>query len=43
MGNCGTSAETPFVLTPSGSCQEDCSEICKLGKGKAAGTGPWKP
>ena len=21
MGNCGTSAKTPFVLTPSGSCQ----------------------
>ena len=21
MGNCGTSAKTPFVLTPTGSCQ----------------------
>ena len=27
MGNCGTSATTPFVLTPSESCQSEKTKI----------------
>ena len=29
-GDCGTSVTTPFVLTPSGSCQVLIISVCKL-------------
>ena len=43
MGNCGTSAKPPFVLTPSGSCQPLASATARpaprLGAARAAGAG----